>query len=101
MIYHIPIYAKAGDSNEPPRVLLLDHPNRYDKVFAVDGREFGTHAEDGAVSTGNGCFVQMGKSTNQLVARINRSFDFQRMQHTVALDDHIDLVAVAVTIIPQ
>ena len=79
----------------------LDHPNRYDKVFAVDGGELRAHAENSAASTGNRCFIQMSKGADQLVARINRSLDFQRMQHAVVLDDHIDLVAVAAPVIPQ
>ena len=41
----------------------------------------------------------MCKSSDQFVAGINRALDLQRVQHTVAFDDHIDFVAVPV--IPQ
>ena len=72
---------------------MLNHPNRYDKVFAVDCGELGAHTEDCAVSAGNRGFVEMGESADQFVAGVHRAFDFQRMQHAVALDDHVDFIA--------
>ena len=82
-------------------VHLLDHTNRYNIVFAVDCGELGAHTENCAVSAGNGCFVQAGERADQLVARINRALDLQRMQHAVALNDHVDFIAIAIAVVPQ
>jgi len=81
--------------------LGLNHPNRYDKVLAVDCGQLGSHTEDCSVSTGNGCFIQMRESPDQLIVGIDRALDFQRMQPAIVLDDHVDLVTVAISIIPQ
>ena len=43
----------------------------------------------------------MIEGTDQFVTGIDGAFDLQRMQHSVAFNDHVDLVAVAVTVVPQ
>jgi len=43
----------------------------------------------------------MRESPDQLIVGIDRALDFQRMQPAIVLDDHVDLVTVAISIIPQ
>lgn len=85
----------------PGTIVHLDHPDRDDIVFGIDGRQFRAHAKDSAVAARNRGSVKVNKGANQFTAGIDGALDFKGMEHAIAFDDHINLVGIAVAIVPQ
>ena len=66
---------KCRANTLPSTVVRLDHPDRNDIIFGIYGRQFGAHAEDGAIATRNGRSIQQIEGADQLAAGIDRAFN--------------------------
>ena len=85
----------------PGTMVRLDHPDRNDIIFRIDGRQLGAHAEDSTVAARNRSFIQVIECADPFAAGIDGTFHLYWMEHTVAFDHHIDFVGIAVTVVPQ
>jgi len=80
---------------------MLNHPYGKNIISAVQRGQLRAHTDDGTVSARNGGFIEQSECREKLAAGIDGTFDFQRMKHSVAFDNHVNLVGVAVAVIPQ
>ena len=60
----------------PGTMVRLDHPDRNDIIFRIDGRQFGAHAENGAAAARNGSFIQVIECADPFVAGIDGAHNF-------------------------
>lgn len=60
----------------PGTTVRLDHPDRYDIVFRIDGRQFGAHTEDSTVTARNGSFIQVTECADQFASGIDGTLNF-------------------------
>ncbi len=85
----------------PGTIVRLDHPDRNNIVFGIDGRQLRPHTKDRAIAARNRGFVKVNKGADQFTAWIDGALDLYRMEHTIAFDYHVDFVGIAVTVVPK
>ena len=79
----------------------LKYVSRDIMIHFVDGDWFLAHANDSAVAAGEAGLVQQRKVFDPPPVREACFLNFQRVQHSVFLDDDVDFLPVAVTIIAE
>ena len=78
--------------------MQLYHPNRHNQIIAVEGAEFVGHAENGAGAELKWRLVDHLKDAGEAFVRRGGLFDLQRAELSVALENHVDLLGVAVSV---
>jgi hypothetical protein len=79
--------------------IYSDQVDGHNQIILVKGRQALRHTEHRTCATLQREFVNHVEYLSQLAAGGSGLFDFQWIQHTVALDDNVDLLAVLVSVI--